>query len=179
MTTNNVQSWLPNRRLRVCVWNPTPAMAGASILAVEQQLKNLGSVQLVQLKSLDDPEFHPCDLLVLTANFIEEENFSTWLKGVETRLQKQAGIKVPAMIYSRVEQGVQRELLQWAIATNWYFDIVDPDHLHSLPIRIANFLRLHDHLHEISRMQKTMEDLTERVHSLEQALYKALSEQGH
>lgn len=150
-------------------------MVGPSILAVEQQLKNLGSIQLIYLKSLDDPAFHPCDLLVLTANYIEEENFETWLKGVESRLNRQGGIKVPAVIYANVGLAVQRELLQWSVASNWYFDIVDPNHLTSLPIRMANFLRLHDHLHEVTRMQQSVESLTERVSSLEQALHQAIA----
>ena len=144
-------------------------------MAVEQQLKNLGSVQYVRLKSLDDPDFHPCDLLVLTATYIDEENFETWLKGVEARLHKQAGIKVPAVIYAHIGLGMQRELLQWAVASNWYFDIVDPEHLDSLGIRIANFLRLHDHLHEVARMQKSVESLTERVSALEDALNQAIA----
>lgn len=173
MLTNNSQAWLPNRRLRVCVWNPTPAMAGASALAIEQQLKNLGSIQLVHLKALDDQELHPCDLLVLPASYIEEETFVTWLKGIESRLARQGGIKIPAMIYAHIALSVQRELLQWAVASNWYFDIVDPDHLSSLPIRIANFLRLHDHLHEVARMQTTVENLSERITTLENNLNQA------
>lgn len=175
MATNKSQSWLPDRRLRVCVWNPTPAMAGPSILAIEQQLKNLGSVQCVHLKSLDDPDFHPCDLLVLTATYIDEETFETWVKGVEARLHKQAGIKVPAIIYAHVSLGMQRDLLQWAIATNWYFDIIDPKHLDSLAIRIANFLRLHDHLHEIARMQISVDSLSEKVCALEEALNQSIA----
>jgi hypothetical protein len=45
--------------------------------------------------------------------------------------------------------------------------IVEPDHVSSLPVRVANFLRLHDHLHEVRRMTEASEVLTKRVQEME------------
>lgn len=168
----------PNRRLRVCVWNPTPAMAGASLAQMEAELKKLGTVQLVPLKSLDDPTLLPCDLLVITATYIEEEAFAQWIHGVEARIARQVGIKIPTVICATISAAVQRPLLRAAVESNWYFDIVDPEHISSLPIRVANFLRLHDHLHEVQRMQAVVADLNSRVENLEESLRSSLASMG-
>lgn len=165
-----------NRRLRVCVWNPTPNMVSASLGLIETELKRLGTVQLVHLKSLDDQNLLPCDLLVATAIYIDGEHFATWLKGVENRLVKQGGIRVPMMVFAHVDEVTQRQLLRWAVDSNWYFDIIDPEHVASMPIRVANFLRLHDHLHEIQRMDQALKHLGEKVSALEQTLTQNLRE---
>lgn len=169
----------PDRRLRVCVWNPTPQMASASLGYVETELKRLGTVQLVHLKSLDDANAFPCDLLVATAVFIPDEDFSQWLKGVEVRLSRQGGILPPTVICAKVSEGVQRTLMRWAIECNWYFDLIDPDHMPSLPIRVANFLRLHDHLHEVKRMDRELQTVVSKVENLEKTLAANLNIGGN
>lgn len=164
----------PNRRLRVCVWNPTPSMVSASLGHIETELKRLASLQLVTLKALDDPQMLPCDLLVATALYIDEEMFPEWLKGVEGRLTRQGGIRVPMIIFAKVSEPVQRGLLRAAVESNWYFDIINPEHVSSLPMRAANFLRLHDHLHEIKRMDEELRNLTQKVLTLEEGLKENL-----
>ena len=167
-----------NRRIRVCTWNATPAMISAEMRQFETELKRLGGIDLITLSALDDPKFIPCDLLVIAARNIDEDNFIDWIKGVALRLQNSGNIKTPAIIQANVSQNTQRGLLRWAIESNWYFDIVGSDHISSLPIRVANFLRLHDHLQEVNRMQKAVNELTDRVQQLESELSGILGNSG-
>jgi len=164
----------PNRRLRICVWNPTPQIVGPSLGLIESELSRLGTAQLVKLKTLEDEQLLPCDLMVITASYVDEEHFIAWLKGLEGRLARQGTIKIPAIIWASVPTHQQRDILRWAVESNWYFDIIDPDHSSSLPIRVANFLRLHDHLHEVKRMNEVMTELSERVQTLEASLAQTL-----
>ena len=60
--------------------------------------------------------------------------------------------------------------MPFAIDENWYFDVIDPDHLDSLPMRVANLLRIHDHLHELSRYEKSLADLQADVRQMQQKL---------
>jgi hypothetical protein len=145
-------------------------MVNASLGMIETELRRLGAVQLVPIKTLDDPQLQPCDLLVITASYIDPETFTTWLKGIEKRLPVQAGVKIPSIIYADISEAIQRELLRWVVDCNWYFDIVAQDHVSSLPIRVANFLKLHDHLHEINRMNAALQELTMKVDSMEDTL---------
>jgi hypothetical protein len=149
-------------------------MVSASLGLIETELKRLATVEIVKLKALDDRSFLPCDLLVITAGYIEPDAFSQWVQGVETRLAKQAGITVPSVIYASVPESIQRGLLRWAVESNWYFDIIDPDHVSSLPIRVANFLRIHDHLHEIRRMNEQLQTLSEKAQNFEAQLDERL-----
>jgi len=159
-----------NRRMRVCTWAATPGFASAASAALDQQLRQLIQVELVKLKSLDDPAVTPADLLIISAEGLDDEHFAEWVKGVSSRIPKTHSIPVPAIIFNAVSAPVQRELLRWAVDANWYFDIVNPDHLSSLPVRVANFLRLHDHLHEVRRMSEVSSSLAQRVQDMEQEL---------
>ena len=158
------------------MWNPTPQMINATLGLLETELKRLGTVQIVQLKALDDPNLAPCDLLVITASYIEEGVFQAWLAGVEKRLIRQSGVTVPAIIYASISESTQRGLLRWAVECNWYFDIIDPAHISSLPVRVGNFLRLHDHLHEIKRMNEELKSLSSKVELLEKSLLANLND---
>jgi hypothetical protein len=153
--------------MRVCSWNATPGFISAASAALDQQLRQLVQVEMVALKSLDDSMASPCHLLIISAEGMEEEQFPIWIKSLSTRIPKAHGIPTPALIFGVVGATVQRELLRWAVEGNWYFDIVDPDHVTSLPVRAANFLRIHDHLHEVRRMTETTKALDARVEEMQ------------
>jgi hypothetical protein len=165
-----------NRRMRVCSWAATPGFASAASAAFDQQLRQFIQLDLVKVKSLDDPEVHPADLLIISAEGLDDELFPEWIKGLSTRIPRAHGIPVPTIIFSIVSAPTQRELLRWAVDGNWYFDIVEPDHLSSLPVRVANFLRLHDHLHEVRRMTDVSAVMAKKVQDMEQQLQKLLKE---
>jgi hypothetical protein len=155
-----------DRRMRVCSWNASPGFISAASAALEQQLRQLIQVDIVPVKSIGDATA-PCDLLIISAEGIDEEAFPSWLKSISGRIPNIHGIPVPSIIFGEVSAPVQRELLRWAIEGNWYFDIVDPRHVSSLPVRVTNFLRLHDHLHEVRRISDASRLLDTRVREME------------
>ena len=55
-------------------------------------------------------------------------------------------------------------------ASNWYFDIIHPDHLTSLPVRIANLLRIHDHLAELHRYEAELGRMQQNIRMIEAEL---------
>jgi hypothetical protein len=156
-----------DRRMRVCSWEASPGFISSATAALDQQLRQLIQVELVKLKALDDQAALPCDLLIISAEGIDEEHFEAWIRSISSRIPRAHSIPVPAIIFGIVPAHIQRELLRWAVDGNWYFDIVEPDHVSSLPVRVANFLRLHDHLHEVRRMTEASEVLTKRVQEME------------
>lgn len=156
--------------MRVCSWNATPGFISAASAALDQQLRQLVQVEMVSLKSLDDSAASPCDLLIISAEGMDEEQFPIWVKSLSARIPRTHGIPAPALIFGVVGATVQRELLRWAVEGNWYFDIVDPEHVTSLPVRAANFLRIHDHLHEVRRMSETSRALDLKVQEMQTQL---------
>jgi hypothetical protein len=165
MTTQLV---FKNRRMRVCVWNATPGFVSAASAALDQQIRHIVQVEMVPLKKLEDSSASPCDLLIIAAEGLDEAHVLSWLQAVSARVPKAHGIPVPSIIFSAVTAATQRDMLRWAVDGNWYFDIVDPDHVASLPVRVANFLRLHDHLHEIRRMGELVRQLETKMQDMEQ-----------
>lgn len=156
---------------RVCYWDSEKMFVNTSKAAFEEQLKNIGSFTFDQLNRLDDPKLLPCDLLVIPSFTLDEQETFRWLKGLHTRIKSQNGIWIPAIIITDAKIEDWSALIQWATELNWYFDIIHPDHFHSLPTRVANLLRIHDHLHELLRYDKTLQELDEKVSWMKKKIY--------
>jgi hypothetical protein len=62
------------------------------------------------------------------------------------------------------------EVLEQTLNSNWYFDLLHPDHLSSLPVRVANLLRMHDHLHELLRYEKELKRMQADIGRIEAEL---------
>jgi hypothetical protein len=164
------QDFLQMRR-RLCTWDLEPKRADALKLQMERSLRFLPQLDLVRLKALDDPNLLPCDLLVVYAWHLGEEELTTWLSGFEKRLaQQQQGIWIPALIMSSLELSRVAEVLEHTLSSNWYFDLLHPDHLSSLPVRVANLLRMHDHLHEMLRYEKEIKRMQTDISRIEAEL---------
>lgn len=158
-------------RRRLCIWDLEPKRTDALKLNVERSLRFLPQLDLVRLKALDDPNLLPCDLLVVFAMHLGEEELITWLGGFEKRMaQQQQGIWVPALILNSCEMTRVVEVLEQTLNSNWYFDLLHPDHLSSLPVRVANLLRMHDHLHELLRYEKELKRMQTDIGRIEAEL---------
>lgn len=171
MTTKNL---FDHRRMRVCHWNATPGFVSAASAAIEQRLKLLLELELVEVRSLDDPAIKPTDVLFISAEGLEDEQYPAWLKSISPRIPRAHGIPAPTIIFGDISPAVQSEILRWAVEGNWYFDIVEPGQVSSLTVRVANFLRIHDHLHEIRRMSEAMKLLDAKVADMEAQMEKVL-----
>ncbi len=164
MTTKDL---FDDRRMRVCHWNATPGFVSSASAVIEQKLKLLLKLEMVEVRSLDDPAIKPVDVLFISAEGLEDEHYPSWLKSISPRIPRAHGIPAPTIIFGDISSVVQSELLRWAVEGNWYFDIVEPGQVSSLTVRVANFLRIHDHLHEIRRMGEAMKLLNSKVADME------------
>ncbi len=157
---------ISDKSLRLCYWNAEPRVVDPHRMHLEEVLKILGAIELKTIKSLDDPNLMPSDLIIIAAQAIPEEDFPNWLSGVSQRMSLQGRIWLPALILADSSLNALNEILEQASKMNWYFDIINPDHMSSLPIRVANLLRIHDHLHELGRYEETLDKLQTKVESL-------------
>lgn len=160
------------RKYRVCYWDSDPKSLNAYKAVIESSLKQLGDVELYDLLSLEDSKLHPCDLIITSAQQVPEDHFKKWLQNNEQRIKTQAGIWVPVLILAKVSFSYLDAILVDAAKNNWYFDVLDPDHLDSLPIRIANLLRIHDHLSELHRYDQMLNKMQTQIDQLENQLAK-------
>ena len=136
----------------------------------EHVIGTIGEVELIKVASLESPELKTCDLLLTTADHVPSESFSEWLQTFSKRVKQNELIWIPSLIFADLGIDHQRELLAQAAGSNWYFDIISIDHLDSLPIRMANLIRIHDHLKELFRYDQQFQELNEKVKNLEDGL---------
>ena len=170
MNSSQSDQYALKSKIRVSIWNPTPYLVNSSLLLMEKKINSIFDLEIKNITALEDVGLAPCDLLVCAALGIEDEMFETWLRGIVLRIPHQNGIAIPVVVLSRFEIEKEFNLFHWVVSQNCYFDIVNPDHFESVGIRIANFLRFHDHLHEISRMNGLVDSLHDRVQLLEKQL---------
>lgn len=163
------------RTFNVAYWNPDTRVVDATKLQVETYLRKLGNIKFKEVKAPDDPALLPCDLLVVTSTYVPEHEFANWLKGQERRMVKQGNIWIPALFVADIEFDILREIWSEIQSTNWYFDIVSSSHLSSLPVRVANLMRIHDHLHELYRYGQELSSLQKQVEEVEERLKKTKS----
>ena len=143
---------------------------GAAKINFERHLNFLPDFNLVTLRGLDDEGFNPCDLLVISALSVPSEKFLEWLEGINRRIVAQNKIWTPAIIVTQSNFSDLNFAIHELADNNWYFDIVNPDHLDSIPIRAANLLKIHDHLHELLRYKSQLDALHQQVSEIEEKL---------
>lgn len=157
----------PGRQFRICYVDSERRIVDMRKSALERALGRLGSIRLTEIKGVDDPAFFPCDLLIVAAEHVPDENFPDFVSGLSKRILAQQKIWCPAIIFSDVGFDVLRGIFVEIVRDNWYFDIVHSDQLSSLPVRVANLLRIHDHLHEMRRYQNDLDELHKKTETLE------------
>ena len=159
-----------DRVFHIAWWNPDPRVVYSTKLQIERLIKKLGTIEFKEVKAPDDPRLLPCDLLIVATPYVPEEEFPQWLSAQEKRMQREGNIWIPALFVADVEFDVLRDNWRKVQGTNWYFDIVSPSHLSSLPVRVANLLRIHDHLQELHRYGEEVDSLQKRVQEVERLL---------
>lgn len=159
-----------HRKRRICYWDYESKHFDNFKAQVERYVKSMPDFSLAQVQGLDDPNFKPCDLLIIYSPKLNENEFHQWLEGIHKRIQASSKIWTPGCIVSQQLENTDIQRIHEYADTNWYFDIIHPEHWMSFPIRIANLLRIHDHLHELFRYQEQLTHLQTRVADIEQQL---------
>ena len=155
------------RDLRVAYYQVDPRVVGSTVMELERYLSRLGRVAVDPVKELAPVTHQAYGLLVIAGQTLDDESFGPWLTSLKRKVLQQGDIWVPAIILTDVSfQGLER-VWQEVAQDNWYFDIVRPDHMSSLPIRVANLLRMTDHLSELKNYEKLLTSLTDKVSYLE------------
>ncbi len=161
------------RKRRICYINSDTKTLETSAAFFEKRLHMLSNIELTEYTSMDLlKEGTHFDLLIINASNLNEPAFLQWFSKVALNIPKQFSITTPTLFYSRVDFAILDELWESIYKNNWYFDIIHPDHLESLPIRVANLLRIYDHLHEIHRYEKELQNLKMRMIVLEKQIEK-------
>ena len=157
-----------HRPIRVCYLPREDNVVDVDRLRFEKALHQVAELDLVTLGSLRDPKLHPCDLLVAFPGLNAKSNFHAWVHRLLSSIERQAGIWVPVIFVATDPESLQlNHMFSEAVGRNWYFDVVSPAELATLPIRAANLLRIHDHLHELKRYEHLLIELQESVARLE------------
>jgi hypothetical protein len=159
-----------DRPIKICVLNQEPRIADRSLARIETELAKICEFDLFKISSIDDEEFLPCDLLIIIAHTLENEELTTWVKGLAKRMEKSGKILTPALIIGEGIDLASKGLMSFAAAENWYFDMVDVEHISSIAIRAANLIRIHDHIHELGRYETSITKLENQVKDLLQKL---------
>lgn len=163
-----MQPYLAHRErpLRVCSVHYDARMVDATLEQIECEMDKVHPFEMIRLASIADEKFHPCDLLVLIGHQTPEEHLLTWVKNLAVRLADH--IWVPTLIIGDLQARATGQLVEFAIESNWYFDVLDRHHLSSLAIRMANLIRIHDHLQELHRYASQLEQLERKTQAQQQ-----------
>ena len=155
---------------RICVLDLEPRRLDSIKHAIEKKLHFLPQLDYQLVRSIEDPGLSHCDLVVIFGWHLDESELLQWLSGFESRWLKIHSIWVPALIISQVDITKIYDVLEHTVNSNWYFDILHPDHLSSIPLRVANLLRIHDHLQELNRYERESLRMQSRLATIEKEL---------
>ena len=153
------------RPLRVCYINYESRLIDETLHEIESELEKIHEFEIVPLDNLDSPEFQPCDLLLLIAHQSTSDHLLVWVKQLAQRLKSR--IWTPTVIMGQLGHMAVRDLVGFAVESNWYFDVLNTEHVTSLSLRMANLIRIHDHLHEMFRYENTLTQLEQRIDTLQ------------
>jgi REP element-mobilizing transposase RayT len=167
-----------SKRLIVGVHDQEPRLFTRVKADIESQLKRLASVDFVQISNVPTLR-EDLDLLIVVSPPLSGESFAQWVKGIEARVIRDDGIWIPCLMIADVDFQDLNAMLQHITNSNWYFDIANPAHLSSLPVRVANLTRISSHIRELRNYDRIVRDLSARVQHLENQLLNFSKEPGH
>ncbi|MCY4444068.1 MAG: hypothetical protein OXC44_04630 [Proteobacteria bacterium] len=153
------------RPLRVCYINYDSRLVDESLESIENELEKVHAFEMVEIESVESKDFQPCDMLILLAHSATRDQLVPWVKGLAKRLETH--IWTPALIIGDLGMLGAKNLVSFAVESNWYFDVINTSDLSSLSLRVANLIRIHDHLHELFRYEETILDLEKKLTALE------------
>ena len=147
------------KQLKVGYFNPDNKIIDRFKLEVETYLKYMFEVQITEFHEMLGSDLSIYDLILADARFVETNFFLSWLKQFSKKMKTNKNIWTPALIMSQLTFEEETKIFKEVYFENWYFDIVQEQHISSIPIRMANLMRSSEHLKELIRYQDILESL--------------------
>lgn len=158
------------KSLRVAYWDQTPRHLSSWKDRLERYLRQITEIQCFDVRSLEQAAEQSADLTIVQAADLEEEAFQQWLSGLVKTSRGSDAIWIPTLVITELDFAKVRALFSTTYRENWYCDLIHPEHLDSLPLRVVNLIKIHDHLKELDRYRQSLEDLEKRAELLSQEL---------
>lgn len=134
-------------------------------------LRSLDGTDFNEISALNQLDTQNTDIVFLSASHIESVDFQQWLDGLAKKFKRNEFIWIPALILAEVSLNISRDILQVTINNNWYYDIISPNELDSLPLRMANLIKIHDHMKELNRYEAELQNFSEKIEGLERVIH--------
>lgn len=150
-----------------CFLSLNPNVLSSISAAIDAQLERTLTVKVSRISSLSELSSRHWDLVIVDAQILNETEIPSWIEGLYGKLIGTSTIWIPALIFSTCSPATTIKICEQMVALNWYFDIVHPDHVSSIPLRIANLIRIHNHLRELLEYKSILDDLQQRVDAVE------------
>jgi len=162
---------LPSQReLKIAVLNLAPKVLSKHSAKAEQTLRSIFDVTWKEYRTLDEIDGSDAEILLVLAHELDDADFKQWLDGFEKRRTDPRKIWIPVAFVMQMSAKLQSQLLRRVFETNWYFDLIAIDHIDSLAIRVANLLRMKDHLLELRKYSDEVVQLSDQVSEMEKVL---------
>ena len=151
---------------KILYLNIDEKMLTSVTIQLEKYFHRLGTFNIQKTGSIRDSEAD----LIIVGTFFSSEELKTWIKRLIKDLNERS-IWIPVIfvadldfeaIYSIVEECFNK--------TNWYFDLVLSSNMEELAMKIANLIKIHDHLKELKDYHDKLNQMNEEVEKLKQKL---------
>jgi len=160
---------MTNKNLRITYFDESPKAVNLEKVDFELKLKRVFDAKVSHTSNIDQLKAEDTDLVVAFPNTADGESLMKWIQRYEGRTAQNL-CNIPLLVIFRVGFQTVNDAFLTSHASNRYFDIVHPDHLDSLPMRILNLLKIRDHIAEIQRYDATLKDLMNKVSDLDAQL---------
>lgn len=158
------------RQLKIAYWSVDPKVVDRHTMVIETNLKKFLQFSIETITSLEDKLALGSDLFVINATSVETKHFHQWLESVFRRVPQNNHVWTPALIFSNLGDNELIGIMDLVYQSNWYFDVLSAETTTNLAPRIANLLKIHDHLHELQRYDLRISELENDLERIAQTL---------
>ncbi len=158
------------KKINVGNYSLTPKIITQVGAFVESHLKVFFESQVEVVKDHEQIKSPDFDIGLVQAQELELPEFLKWLDSFEKKRADASLIQVPFIIVTPISPADVAKLFVRVVETNWYFDLVHPMQLQSLPIRVANLIRIKLHIEELQRYNLELDQMAEKIAQLEEKL---------
>lgn len=158
------------KKIKIAELSLTPKIVSQVGAFVESHLKTFFDAHVTTVKDQSQIVSENFDLGLIQAQELETAEFVQWLNGFEKKRSEVDLIQIPFVIVTPVNPGQIVAFFSRVVQTNWYFDLIHPMQLQSLPIRVANLIRIKLHIGELQRYNLELDQMALKIEELERKL---------